>query len=216
MDPKAKIFIVDDHPVMRLGLGHLIASTEDLEVCGEAGSADETIEAVKNGGEVDLFIIDVSLPDRNGLELLKELRSGQPELKCLIISSHDEDVYAERVLRSGGRGYVMKNRAPEQLIDAIHQVLGGGIFLSQDMTRQMMETFAGGNTTGSTVSSLTDRELEVYRAIGEGKGSREIAELLGISVRTVDAHRTHINNTLGLGDATELTYQAIRWMESQH
>lgn len=215
MISKSKIFIVDDHPVMRMGLTHLITSAADLEVCGEAGSASETLEALKSTRYVDLIIIDISLPNRNGLELLKDIRVEYPGMKCLIISSHDEDVYAERALRSGGRGYVMKNRAPEQLIEAIHQVLAGGIFLSPDMTRQMMETFAGGNTSGSTVSSLTDRELEVYRAIGEGKSSREVAGLLGISVRTVDAHRTHIKDKLGLADATELSYQAIRWMESQ-
>jgi DNA-binding NarL/FixJ family response regulator len=216
MATKAKIFIVDDHPVMRMGLTQLINSAGDLDVCGEAGSANETIENLALLGQADLVIIDVSLFDRNGLELLKDIRVEYPELKCLIISSHDEDVYAERALRLGGRGYVMKNRAPDQLVDAIRQVLGGGIFLSPDMTRQMMEAFAGGKTAGSGLSSLTDRELQVYRAIGEGKGTREIAELLGISVRTVDAHRTHIKDKLGLSDATELSYQAIRWMESQN
>lgn len=215
MGAKSKIFIVDDHPVMRMGLAHLIDSAGDLEVCGEAGSADETVENLTIVGDADLVIIDVSLPDRNGLDLLKDIRTEYPEMKCLIISSHDEDVYAERALRLGGRGYVMKNRAPEQLIDAIHQVLAGGIFLSPDMTRQMMETFAGGNTSGSGLSTLTDRELEVYRTIGEGRSAREIAELLGISIRTVDAHRTHIKDKLGLSDATELSYHAIRWMESQ-
>ena len=215
MDSKSKIFIVDDHPVMRMGLTHLIDSAEDLEVCGEAGSANETIDSLADLGRADLVIIDVSLPDRNGLDLLKDIRVEYPEMKCLVISSHDEDVYAERALRLGSRGYVMKNRAPEQLIDAIHQVLAGGIFLSADMTRQMMETFAGGKSSRSSLAALTDRELEVYRAIGEGRATREIAELLGISVRTVDAHRTHIKDKLGLNDATELSYQAIRWMESQ-
>lgn len=215
MGSPAKIFIVDDHPVMRMGLSHLIDSAEDLKVCGEAGSASEALSFLQVIGESDLVVIDVSLPDRNGLDLLKDIRTEIPDKKCLVISSHDENVYAERALRLGGRGYVMKNRAPELLIDAIRQVLAGGIFLSSDMTRQMMETFAGGKASGSSLSALTDRELEVYRAIGEGKGTREIAELLGISVRTVDAHRTHIKDKLGLGDATELSYQAIRWMESQ-
>jgi len=216
MGTKAKICVVDDHPVMRLGLSHLINADGDLEVCGEAGSASEAIEVAQAIDDIDLFIIDVSLPDRSGLELLKELRTGNPEVKCLMISSHDEDIYAERTLRSGARGYVMKNRAPDQLINAIHQIVAGGIFLSEEMTRQMMETFAGGTTSGSTIGSLSDRELEVYRAIGEGRSTREIAELLGISVRTVDAHRTHIKDKLGLTDATELSYQAIRWMASQN
>lgn len=210
----SQILIVDDHPVMRLGLKTLVEVESNLEVVAEAGTATKGLEYVKNSPDLDLAIIDVALPDRSGLELLKDIRIERPDLKCLVISSHDEDVYAERVLRAGGRGYVMKDKAPEQLIEAITQVLGGGVFLSPAMTTQLMEQFAGGKY-GSAVSTLTDRELEVFRAMGEGKSSREIAGALNISIRTVDAHRTHIKEKLGVGDAAELTYFAIRWVESQ-
>lgn len=210
----ARVVIVDDHPIMRFGLSQLIASIDGVEVAGEAGSAAEALQLIEDAGELDLVIVDVSLPDRNGLELIKDLRAMVDDIKCLVISSHDEEVYAERVLRAGGRGYMMKDRAPEQLENAVKQVLAGGVFLSPEMTASMMEMIAGGGAS-NPVSALSDRELEVYRAIGEGKTSREIAALLGISIRTVDAHRTHIKEKLGFGDAAELNYEAIRWVESQ-
>ena len=212
--PNHRVIIVDDHPIMRLGLTQLIESIDGVEVVGEAGSASEGLDLLEEAGEVDLAIVDMSLPDRSGLELIKDARNSWPDLKCLVISSHDEAVYAERVLRAGGRGYMMKDRAPEMLETAVRRVLDGEVFLSREMTAKMMEVFAGGK--GSTsVSVLSDRELEVYRAIGEGKTSREIAGMKGISIRTVDAHRTHIKEKLGLRDAAELTYEAIRWVESQ-
>jgi DNA-binding NarL/FixJ family response regulator len=215
MSAPASIFIVDDHPVMRMGLSCLVNAADGLQVVGEAGSAGEALAKLGEMDPPDLILVDISLPDRNGLELLKELKDVAPESKTLVISSHDEEVYAERVLRAGGRGYVTKDRAPERLVEAVRQVLAGGIFLSGEMTAKMMEVFAGGGSTGSSVSSLTDRELEVYRLIGEGNASREIAAKLGISIRTVDAHRTHIKDKVGLRDAVELSYHAIRWVESQ-
>ncbi len=215
MSKIANVFIIDDHPVMRMGLACLINAAEGLQVVGEAGSAGEALAKLEELPSLDLILIDISLPDKNGLALLSELRAVAKTSRTLVISSHDEEVYAERVLRSGGRGYISKDRAPEQLVDAIRQVLAGGIFLSGSMTAKMMEVFAGGEATGSSVSSLTDRELEVYRLIGEGKASREIAAILGVSIRTVDAHRTHIKEKLGVRDAVELSYLAIRWAESQ-
>lgn len=209
-----KVIIIDDHPIMRLGLSQLIQSIDGVEIAGETGSATEALSLVESLDKIDLALVDMSLPDRSGLELLKDMRAWNPDLKCLVISSHDEGVYAERVLRAGGRGYMMKDRAPELLESAVKQVLDGGIFVSQEMTSRLMEVLAGGGPTAS-VSSLSDRELEVYRAIGEGKGSREIAGIMGISVRTVDAHRTHIKEKMNFRDAAELTYEAIRWVESQ-
>lgn len=212
-DP-ANVVIVDDHPIMRLGLTQLVESAGDLRVVGEAGSATEALELIDSLDRVDLAIVDVSLPDRSGLELIKDLRAMDERIRCLAISSHDEKVYAERVLRAGGRGYMMKDRAPASLVEAVRRVLDGGIFLSPEMTARMMEVLAGG-TGGSPVSVLSDRELEVFRAIGEGKGSREIAGRLHISIRTVDAHRTHIKEKLGLRDAAELNYEAVCWVQSQ-
>tara|TARA_R110000850_G_scaffold73969_2_gene162210 strand:- start:1155 stop:1808 length:654 start_codon:yes stop_codon:yes gene_type:complete len=210
----AKIVIIDDHPVMRMGLSQLIQSGGDNIVVGEAGSATEALHLMESLDQVDLAVVDVSLPDRSGLELIKDLRILNENLKCLVISSHDESVYAERVLRAGGRGYMMKDRAPDQLLEAVKTVLKGGIFLSDEMTAKMMEVIAGGGG-GSPVSVLSDRELEVFRAIGEGVSSREIAGLLGISIRTVDAHRTHIKEKMGIRDASELSYEAIRWVAAQ-
>ena len=211
---KARVVIVDDHPIMRLGLTQLLRSSPRVEVCGEAGSVGEALKVIESVSPVDLVVIDISLPDRSGLELIRDLKVMDGKIRSLVVSSHDEKVYAERVIRAGGRGYIMKDRAPEQLIEAVDAVLGGGIFLSHAMTARMMETLAGARA-GSPISALTDRELEVFRAIGEGKSSREIAGILGISIRTVDAHRTHIKEKLGLRDAAELSYEAIRWMESQ-
>lgn len=211
---KARVVIVDDHPIMRMGLRQLLGSYPLVEVVGEAGTVDEALSLIGALKPVDLVIVDISLPDRSGLELIRDLRSSDPGLRTLVVSSHDEKVYAERVLRAGGRGYLMKDRAPEQLIAAVGQVLEGGIFLSPAMTSRMMEALSGAKPA-SPISGLTDRELEVFRAIGEGKSSREISGLLGVSIRTIDAHRTHIKEKLGLRDAAELSYEAIRWMESQ-
>ncbi len=213
-DSKARIVIVDDHPIMRMGLRQLLESSRLVEVCGEAGSVSEAISVIEAVKPVALVIIDISLPDRSGLELIRDLRAIDPGARALVVSSHDEKVYAERVLRAGGRGYLMKDRAPEQIIAAVGQVLDGGIFLSPSMTSRMMEVLSGSQAS-SPISGLTDRELEVFRAIGEGKSSREISGLLGVSIRTIDAHRTHIKEKLGLRDAAELSFEAIRWMESQ-
>ncbi len=212
---RARVVIVDDHPIMRLGLTQLLRSSPRVEVCGEAGSVSEALKVIESVLPIDLVVIDISLPDRSGLELIRDLKVMDGKIRSLVVSSHDEKVYAERVIRAGGRGYIMKDRAPEQLIEAVEAVLGGGIFLSHAMTARMMETLAGARS-GSPISALTDRELEVFRAIGEGKSSREIAGSLGISIRTVDAHRTHIKEKLKLRDAAELSYEAIRWMESQN
>jgi len=211
---KARVVIVDDHPIMRMGLSQLLQSSGKVEVCGEAGSVGEAIQLMQAMPPVDLFVIDISLPDRSGLELIRDLKIMDPGIRSLVVSSHDERVYAERVLRAGGRGYIMKDRAPEQLIAAVEQVLAGGIFLSPAMTSRMMETLSG-TRAATPIAGLTDRELEVFRAIGEGKSSREISGALGISIRTIDAHRTHIKEKLGLRDAAELSYEAIRWRESQ-
>lgn len=211
---KARVVIVDDHPIMRMGLSQLLQSSGKVEVCGEAGSVGEAIQLMQAMPPVDLFVIDISLPDRSGLELIRDLKIMDPGIRSLVVSSHDERVYAERVLRAGGRGYIMKDRAPEQLIAAVEQVLAGAIFLSPAMTSRMMETLSG-TRAATPIAGLTDRELEVFRAIGEGKSSREISGALGISIRTIDAHRTHIKEKLGLRDAAELSYEAIRWRESQ-
>jgi DNA-binding NarL/FixJ family response regulator len=209
-----RILVVDDHPIMRFGISQLIQAEADLDIIAEAGTAAEALQVLEENS-VHLALIDLSLPDRNGLELIKDIRVMYPEVHCLVVSMHDESLYAERVLRCGGRGYLRKVEAAKKLISAIRQVLAGGIFVSEEISARIMESLAtGGNPGTSPVDCLSDRELEVFRLLGEGHGSRDVAGKLGISVRTVDAHRAHIKEKLGLKDATELVHHAVRWVES--
>ncbi len=210
----SELFIVDDHPVMRYGLVSLIGAEPDLEVTGQAGTAAEAFAALETTPP-DLLLADLSLPDKNGLELIKDLRAIHNELKVLVVSMHDEITYAERALKAGARGYVMKQEAPEKLVQAIRQVLTGGIFVSEQVSARIVQNFANGSASQEAgIGRLTDRELEVFRLLGEGKASREIAGMLNISVRTVDAHRTHIKEKLAIRDATELMRQAVKWVET--
>ena len=208
-----RILIVDDHPIMRLGLTRLVEAEPDLEVVHEAGTAREALAHLEKE-KPDLVLVDMTLPDRSGLELIKDIRAAFEGVQCLAISMHDEELYAERVLRAGGRGYVMKEEAPDKLIQAIRRVMSGGVFLSEKMEARVVELFAGGGRGGSPVDRLSDRELEVFRLLGQGHGTREVAGKLGVSVRTIDAHRAHIKDKLGLRDATELVHQAVRWVET--
>ncbi len=212
---KTPVLIVDDHPIMRHGLSQLIDIQPDLEVCARAGTAAEALELVPGSG-AELALVDISLPDRNGLELLKDLQVQHPELRVLMVSMHDESLYAERALRAGARGYIMKEEAGEKLIEAIHTVLDGRIYVSGEMAARIIEMFSGRSEGLLTESlgRLSDRELEVFEEIGHGKATREVAEMLGISPRTVDSHRAHIKKKLGLKDGGELVRHAVRWVES--
>ncbi len=213
-DPAPKrILIVDDHPIMRFGLARLVEAEPDLRVSQEAGTAREALAYLEKE-KPDLALVDMTLPDRSGLELIKDIRATFDGVLCLAISMHDEELYAERVLRAGGRGYVMKEEAPDKLIQAIRRVMSGGVFLSEKMEARVVELFAGGERGGTPVDRLSDRELEVFQLLGQGHGTREIAGKLGVSVRTIDAHRAHIKEKLGLRDATELVHQAVRWVET--
>lgn len=212
-----RIFIVDDHPVMRMGLVQLINSKTDLQVCGEAGNVREARDLIGQT-KPDLVILDMTLPDGHGLELLKDIGALYEEVATLVLSSNDESVYAERVLKAGARGYIMKEAAATHLLDAIKTVLSGQIYVSQRMSQLIVAMFTGqkGRRNGSSpIDKLTDRELEVFQLLGEGKGSRDIAEQLGISIRTIDAHRAHIKEKLGINDANALVRQAVRWVESK-
>lgn len=209
-----RILLIDDHPVMRLGLAALIRAEKDLDVWGEAGTAAEAMTLCQDGTP-DLVTVDLTLPDKNGLELIKDLRACHPELNFLVVSMHDEMMYAERVLRAGAKGYIMKQEAPEKLVSAIRMILKGEVFLSQGVAARILKRFAdAGGRAATPIERLTDRELEVFQMIGEGKGSREIAGMLNISVRTVDAHRAHIKEKLALRDSTELVHHAVRWVET--
>lgn len=210
-----KILIVDDHPVLRDGLEGIITRKDGLTVCGKAGSVKEAL-AMVDETEPDMVLTDLSLPGRNGMELIKDLRTSHPELPVLVMSMHDELIYAERILRAGGRGYLMKEASAEQLLRAIARVLDGGVFVSETVTDHFLQGMSGksGEKPSFPLQRLTDRELEVFELIGRGKGNHEIARMLSISPRTVDAHRTHIREKLKLADGNELIRYSVRWIES--
>lgn len=214
--PVKKVLLVDDHPIMRHGLAQLVRMEEGLEVCGEAGSAREGLAAIEEL-KPDLAIVDLTLPDKNGLELVKDICAMCPGTQILVLSMHDEALYAERALRAGARGYLMKEIAAESLIPAIRKVLGGGIFVSETVATRMMEQATGGRGRQGVagIESLTDRELEVLAMIGAGRATKNIAAQMGISTRTVEAHRAHIKEKLGLTDAGALVRYAVQWVEQQ-
>ncbi len=213
---KRRIFIVDDHPMMRQGLAQLIGAEVDLAICGEAENGERALDSI-GSLKPDLVLADISLPGKNGLELIKDFHILQPGLPVLVISMHDESLYAERVLRAGGRGYIMKQEGGKKLMQAIRQVLDGKIYVSEKMAVDILETFSGrrAGVEGSPVERLTDREFEVFQLLGQGKGTREIAKKLHLSVKTVEVHRAHIKAKLKLKSAPELIRYAVRWSESQ-
>jgi DNA-binding NarL/FixJ family response regulator len=211
-----RILIVDDHPMMRTGLAQLIDNESDLKVSAGADTAGQAIDLVAKQN-FDLALVDISLPDKNGLELIKDIRALRHELPVLVVSMHDEMIYAERVLRAGGRGYIMKQEGGEKLLAAIRQVLSGQVYVSQQMSARILEVFSGRQPEnfGSPVRKFSDREFEVFQLIGQGIGTREIAEQLHLSVKTVEVHRANIKEKLGLKTATELVRYAVRWADAQ-
>ncbi|PYK02255.1 MAG: DNA-binding response regulator [Verrucomicrobia bacterium] len=213
---RKRILILDDHPMMREGLAQLIGNEADLSVCGEAENANEAIEKI-NALKPDLLLADITLPGKNGLELIKDVQALLPGLAVLVISMHDESLYAERVLRAGGRGYIMKQEGGKKLMLAIRQVLNGQIYVSEKMSAKILEIFSGrrGDAGGSPVEKLTDREFEVFQLIGQGKGTKEIAVQLHLSAKTVEVHRLNIKQKLNLQTAAELIRHAVRWVEGQ-
>ena len=205
---------MDDHPLLLEGLCHLVNSEPDLEICGVAGSVQEALAQVE-ATRPDLVVTDLTLPGRNGLELIKDLGATHPEIPVIVLSMHEELVYAERVLRAGGRGYVTKETPPETLVEAIRMVLAGGVFASRNVTDHFLKSLSpkGQSKPSFPLERLTDREMEVFELIGQAKTNHDIARQLGISPRTLDAHRAHIREKLGFEDGNELTRHAIRWVE---
>lgn len=211
-----RLLIVDDHPMMRTGLAQLIDNEDDLKVCAEADNAGQAINAVAKQ-KFDLALVDISLPDKNGLELIKDIRTLKPDLPILVVSMHDEMIYAERVLRAGARGYIMKQEGGQKFLLAIRQVLAGKVFVSEKMSARILENFSGNQPekSSSPVRRLSDREFEVFQLIGQGVGTRDIAGRLHLSVKTVEVHRANIKEKLGLTTATELVRYAVRWLDAQ-
>jgi DNA-binding NarL/FixJ family response regulator len=216
---KARILLVDDHPVLRLGIADLIRSEASLEVCGEASSLSEAYQLVARL-KPDLVIADISLEGNSGIELIKELTYRWETLPVLAYSMHDEQIYAERSLRAGARGYVMKQHAAETLLQAIHRVLEGRIYLSKDVSDRLLGKFIGTKSTEgkplqSPIDRLSDRELEVLQLMGKGLSTTKIAETLCLSTKTVETYREHLKQKLNLHGGPELVRYAVEWSLNQ-
>ena len=212
--PKSRILIIDDHVMVREGVAEIIKHETDLEVCGTATTANEGLEAV-NKLKPDLVIVDITLPGKNGIEFIKDARAQHPELRILVMSMHDESLYADRVLRAGGRGYIRKQEGGDRLIEAMRRVLRGEIAVSEKMTGLLLETFSGRKTMDSPLGGLSDRELEVFQLIGQGKTMKEIGETLHLSPKTIEVYRSRIRQKLGIQSAAELISYAARWSQTQ-
>lgn len=199
--------------MMREGLRQLIEREADLEICGEAEDAPAAIELAEST-RPDLAVVDITLRSSNGLELIKDLHIRTPGAAVLVLSMHDESLYAERVLRAGGRGYIMKQEGGKKIVDAIRRVLSGGVYVSDSISARILDTFSGRTQNKSAVETLTDREFEVFQLIGEGLSTTDMAEKLHVSVKTVEVHRVNIKAKLGIPTAPELIRFAVRWLES--
>jgi DNA-binding NarL/FixJ family response regulator len=213
---KSRVFVVDDHPIVRQGLALMINAERDLTVCGEAEEAQTALQAIVKC-KPDILIIDISLNGPDGLELVKHVRAIYPELPILILSMHDEATYAERALRARANGYIMKQEATEKVLVAVRRILNGEIYLSERMANKVLQQYMVGSPAAgqSRITELSDRELEVFRLIGDGHGTRQIAEELHLSVKTVETYQAHIKEKLLLRTGREMVQQAIFWKMSQ-
>ncbi len=213
---KRTVLIVDDHPIVRQGLAQLIDQERDLHVCGQAEDAHQAMRAIRMLNP-DMVVVDISLRDSSGIELIKDIKVQYPNLPVLTLSMHDEGIYAERALRAGAKGYIMKQEATENVVTAIRRVLAGEMYVSDDMAAKMVSKLVAGRaeTGSSPVDRLSDRELEVFRLIGSGFGTREMAEKLHLSIKTIETYRAHIKEKLGLVDANELLRAAINWVNAE-
>ena len=211
---KKRILLVDDHPLLRQGIAQLINEESDLMVCGEAEDAASALTAAENSSP-DLAVVDISLKNQNGLELIKDFKARFPDLLMLVLSMHDEAIYAERALRAGARGYIMKREASEKVLEAIRHVLEGGVYVSNKTTAGILDKVTGhpSTTARSALDILSDREMEVLMLIGKGYGSQQISKQLHISVKTIEAHRANIKLKLNLPSSSELLQHAIRWTQ---
>lgn len=209
---KKTVLVVDDHPLMRQGLALLINQQQDMQVCGEAEEAQAAMRAIVQR-RPDIIILDISLNGPDGLEVLKSIRATDPDLPVLILSMHDEAIYAERALRARANGYIMKQEATEKVLVAVRRILNGDIYLSDRMSNKMLQQYIGGapSMIQSRIAALSDRELEVFRLIGEGRATRAIAEELHLSIKTVETYQAHLKEKLALRTGRELIQHAIQW-----
>ncbi len=212
---KKRVFLVDDHPLVREWLTTLINQQNDLVVCGEAEDAPNALQAIENL-QPDAAVVDITLTSGSGLELIKDVKRVVPRVAMVVLSMHDESLYAERVLRAGARGYVMKRETTKKIITAIREVLEGRLYLTDEFKTSLTEKLVEGDRGESHVDRLSDRELEVFRQLGQGHETRRIAESLGLSIKTVQVYCARIKEKLNLANATELLREAVRWWEGQN
>jgi len=210
MPLKPNFIVVDDHPLYRHGVTMLVGQELKLECAGEAGSLPEAL-ALLAATRPRIAIIDISLQGQSGLDLMRTIKSDYPDTLVLVVSMHEENLYGERALKAGARGYVMKHESPTALVNAVRDVLEGRIAVSETLRERMLEGIVGGKTDAEPVDRLSDRELEVFTLIGKGCGAAEIAERLGLSVKTVNAYRDHIKDKLSLSSAGDLRKFAVEW-----
>jgi len=216
MSQKIKVLLVDDHPLVREGLVNLISQEADLQICGEAGNEPQALELIRTV-QPDVAIVDISLETGSGIELIKSIKSMFPAVTVLVLSMHDESLYAERALRAGARGYIMKREAAKKVIQAIRSVVAGQLYVSEKIAAHMAEKFVEGRltATASPIEQLSNRELEVFQLLGLGHNTRQIADHLHVGFKTVQAYCARIKEKLKLANATELLREAIRWQDSQ-
>ena len=208
-----RVLIVDDHPIVRQGLAQLIEQEADLEVCGEANDADTALAAMEEL-EPDIALVDLMLKGASGTDLIKNLKARWERIPILVISMHDEAVYAERALRAGAHGYIMKEEATGQVLTALRKVLGGDVYVSERMVGHLLRRMVGGGH-GDGLDSLSDRELEVFQWIGRGLSVPEIARRLSVSPKTVETYRAHIKDKLNLANSAEVMRLALQWHEQR-
>ncbi len=213
---KSKILIVDDHAVLRQGMRRLIEDEPDLTVCGEAGDGPAAL-ALLSSAKPDAAVVDLGLEGMGGIDLIKNMKMRMPKLLILVVSMYEESVYAERVLRAGARGYVMKKESAEKVVSALRRILSGKVYLSEKMADRMLDRLTEGPDmeAESPVARLSDRELEIFRLIGQGHKTGEIADELSLSVKTIETYREQIKQKLRLEDASELVRYAIEWVRDQ-
>lgn len=206
-----KVVIVDDHPIVRQGLAQLISQESDLQVVGEADDARTAIEVLERVAP-DAVIVDLMLKDSSGIDLIKDIKAKSPEARILVVSMHDEAVYAERALRAGAHGYIMKQEATNAVLNALRKVLADDVYVSEEVVSRMLRRMVGGRP-GDGIERLSDRELEVFQALGQGLSVSEIADKLKVSPKTVETYRAHIKEKLGLSGATDVLRVAVSWLE---
>jgi DNA-binding NarL/FixJ family response regulator len=209
-----RVLLVDDHPIVRYGFARLLANEPGLVVCAEAIDGRTAVDALAT--EPDVAVVDISLGATSGIDLIRELKQRQPSVHVLVVSIHDELLYAERALRAGASGYVMKHEATDKIVRAIRTVAAGGTFVSEDVSMRLVQrVVAGGATAGSPLETLTDRELHVLQLLGQGLGTRAIAEKLHVSIKTIESYRARLKEKMNLRSGTELVRFAVRWAEER-